>query len=70
MAYSQRCRLSGFTGALRPLEDDFRLWVDAGEFERIFKAASADADMENVNLDSTSIRVREKASGAKKRSKR
>ncbi|WP_419555021.1 IS5 family transposase [Schleiferilactobacillus harbinensis] len=53
-------------GPWKTIYSRFRLWVDAGVFEQIFKAVSADADMENVSLDSTSIRVHQKASGAKK----
>lgn len=44
----------------------YRSWVDAGLFERIFKDLIDEPDMENISLDSTSIRAHQKATGAKK----
>ena len=35
--------------------------------EAIFRALSADADMENLSLDSTCIKVHESANGGEKR---
>jgi transposase len=44
----------------------YRLWLELGIFETIFKALGADADMENLSIDSTSVRVHESANGLKK----
>jgi transposase len=44
----------------------FRLWQETGVFEMVFRALSANADMENLSIDSTSIRVHESANGNKK----
>jgi len=41
-------------------------WRDEGILEAIFQALSTDADMENLSIDSTSIRVRESANGGEK----
>ena len=44
----------------------FAKWRDDGTLEAIFHALSADADMENLSLDSTCIRVHESANGGGK----
>jgi len=44
----------------------FRSLVDNGILERIFKDLSIDADLQDLSLDSTSIKVHQHASGAKK----
>jgi len=41
-------------------------WRDEGILEAIFQALSTDADMENLSIDSTSIRVHESANGGEK----
>ena len=41
----------------------FAKWRDDGTLEAIFRALSADADMENLSLDSTCIKVHERANG-------
>ena len=45
----------------------FAKWRDDGTLEAIFRALSADADMENLSLDSTCIKVHESANGGGKR---
>ena len=44
----------------------FRLWKQLGIFEAIFAALSADADMENLSIDSTSCKVHQSANGGEK----
>ena len=44
----------------------FRKWRDDGTLEKIFRALSSDADMENVCIDSTVIKVHQSANGGKK----
>ena len=45
----------------------FAKWRDDGTLEAIFHALSEDADMENLSLDSTCIKVHESANGGGKR---
>ena len=45
----------------------FAKWRDDGTLVAIFHASSADADMENLSLDSTCIKVHESANGGGKR---
>ena len=44
----------------------FAKWRDDGTWEAIFRALSADADMENPSLESTCIKVHESANGGGK----
>lgn len=44
----------------------FQEWLKLGIVEQIFEALSIDADMETLSLDSTSIRVHQHGTGAKK----
>ena len=44
----------------------FRLWKQFGIFASIFAALSADADKENLLIDSTSCKVHQSANGGKK----
>ena len=44
----------------------FAKWRDDGTLEAVFRALSADADMENLSLDSTCIMVHKSANGGKK----
>lgn len=43
----------------------FRKWEKEGILELVFKALTDDADMENLSIDSTSIRVHQSANGGK-----
>ena len=45
----------------------FAKWQDDGTLEAVFHALSADADMENLSMDSTCVKVRESANSGKKR---
>ncbi len=53
-------------GHWKAIYSRFRRWSDSGLFLKIFEELSQDPDMENISLDSTSIRVYQKATGAKK----
>jgi len=53
-------------GSWSTLYDKFKRWSDAGVFERIFDALGVDADMQDLSIDSTSIKVHQHAAGAKK----
>ena len=44
----------------------FAKWRDDGTLEAVFRALSADADMENLSMDSTCIKVHESANGGGK----
>ena len=44
----------------------FAKWRDDGTLETVFHAVSEDADMENLSIDSTSIKVHESANGGGK----
>lgn len=55
-------------GSWKTVYSRFRKWTDSGLFEQIFKiiCEDDDPDMENVSLDSTTIRVHQKGTGAQK----
>jgi len=53
-------------GSWSTLYDKFARWSDAGVIEKIFEALSVDADMQDISVDSTSIKVHQHAAGAKK----
>jgi transposase len=44
----------------------FRLWSKNNVFQKLFESLSADADMQDVSIDSTSCKVHQHAAGAKK----
>ena len=44
----------------------FAKWRDDGTLETMFRALSEDADMENLSIDSTCIKVHESANGGGK----
>lgn len=46
----------------------FAKWRGNSSLERVFHALSADADMENLSMDSTCIKVHESANGGGKNS--
>jgi len=46
--------------------DKFARWSDAGIIEKIFETLTVDADMQDLSLDSTSVKVHQHAAGAKK----
>lgn len=45
----------------------FRKWRNDGTLEKIFRVLSSDSDMENLSIDSTSIKVHESANGGIKK---
>ena len=53
-------------GSWKSVYTRFRKWRDDGTLERIFSALSADADLENLLIDSTIVKVHKSAAGAKK----
>jgi len=53
-------------GAKSTVYDRFKKWTTMGIFEKIFDVLSSDADKQDLSVDSTSIKVHQHASGAKK----
>ena len=53
-------------GPWSTLYDKFARWSDAGIMEKIFESLTVDADMQDLSLDSTSVKVHQHAAGAKK----
>lgn len=53
-------------GPWKTVYSRFCKWRDDGTFLRIFSAINEDADMENLSLDSTSIKAHQHSAGAKK----
>ena len=53
-------------GKWRAVYARYHQWKQLGIFEVIFVALSADADMENVSIDSTSCKVHQSANGGGK----
>lgn len=52
-------------GPWQTVYSKFRKWEKDGILEIIFRALTEDADMENLSIDSTSIRVHQSANGEK-----
>lgn len=52
-------------GPWQTVYSKFRKWEKEGILETVFKALTDDADMENLSIDSTSIRVHQSANGGK-----
>ena len=53
-------------GSWSTLYDRFKRWSDAGVIEKIFEILTVDADMQELSIDSSSIKVHQHAAGAKK----
>ena len=53
-------------GSWSTLYDRFARWSDDGVIIKIFEALNVDADMQDISLDSTSIKAHQHAAGAKK----
>ena len=53
-------------GSWSSLYDRFSRWSDLGVFEKVFDILGIDADMQDLSIDSTSIKVHQHAAGAKK----
>lgn len=54
-------------GPWQSIYAQFAKWGDDGTLEVVFHTLSTDADMENLNMDSTCVRVHESANGEEKR---
>lgn len=46
--------------------DRFSKWAKEGVFEKVFEMLNVDADMQELSVDSTSVKVHQHAAGAKK----
>ena len=46
----------------------FAKWRDNGILEKVFRALASDADMENISIDSTCVKVHQSANGGEKNS--
>ena len=44
----------------------FAKWRDSGVLENVFRTLSSDADMENISIDSTCVKVHQSANGGGK----
>ena len=44
----------------------FAKWRDNSILEKVFRALSSDADMDNISIDSTCVKVHQSANGGKK----
>lgn len=53
-------------GSWKTVYSRFCKWRDDGTFQRIFAELGKDADMENLSLDSTSVKAHQHSAGAKK----
>lgn len=53
-------------GSWKTVYSRFRKWRDDGTFLSIFQALGENADMENLSLDSTSVKAHQHSAGAKK----
>lgn len=53
-------------GAWQSVYSRLRKWRDDGTLENVFRMLSADSDMENLSIDSTSVKVHQSANGGKK----
>ena len=53
-------------GPWKTVYSRFCKWRDEGLLQKIFEALSADADLETLSIDSTSIRAHQHTAGAKK----
>lgn len=53
-------------GPLQSVYARFAKWRDEGIWEKIFTALSQDADMENLSIDSTCVKVHESSNGGEK----
>ena len=63
---AQRRELPEAYGPWQSVYARFAKWRDDGTLETVFDALSEDADMENLSIDFTSIKVHESANGGGK----
>jgi len=53
-------------GKWQTFYDRFRAWSESGVFQQVFEVLASDADMQDLPIDSTSVKVHQSAAGAKK----
>ena len=53
-------------GKWQTFYDRFRAWSELGVFQQVFEVLASDADMQDLPIDSTSVKVHQSAAGAKK----
>ena len=53
-------------GPWRTVYSRFRLWSKSDVFKKLFETLTADADLQDVSIDSTSCKGHQHAAGAKK----
>lgn len=54
-------------GSWQSVYSRFRKWQEIGVWEQLFNMLSSDADMENLSIDSTMIKVHQSANGSPKK---
>ena len=54
-------------GSWKSVYSRFCKWRDDGVLEEVYRTLIIDADMENLSIDSTSVKVHQSANGGKKR---
>ena len=53
-------------GPWQSIYSRFAKWRDGGILEKVFRTLSSDADMENISIDSTCVKVHQSANGGEK----
>lgn len=53
-------------GSWKTVYNKFNKWAKEGVFEKVFEILNEDADMQELSIDSTSVKVHQHAAGAKK----
>lgn len=53
-------------GSWQTVYSRFAKWRDNSILEKVFRALSSDADMENISIDSTCVKVHQSANGGGK----
>ena len=53
-------------GSWKTVYTRFRLWSENDRFQQLFESLSADADRQDVSIDSTSCKAHQHSAGAKK----
>lgn len=62
-------QLPEYYGPWKTVYSRFCKWRDDGTLQKVFEILCENCDMENICIDSTTIKVHQQASGAKKRQK-
>jgi transposase len=53
-------------GSWKTVYDKFNKWAKESVFEKVFEILNVDADMQELSIDSTSVKVHQHAAGAQK----